>query len=192
MRNREELRLVGSGGQGVILASVILAEAAILAGKNAAQSQSYGPEARGGACAAQAVISNGDLGFPKVRVPSFLMALTEQSLEKYGKNLPEDCVILVDSSLEIPEWLAARKYYQAPILQAAIEQVGKPQTANIVAVAVINKLLDIVPPEVLKAKADTMTPEELAGKAVIGCFRNEPDVPEYTAEYTKLIERLKK
>ena len=55
MRNREEIRLVGSGGQGVILASVILAEAAILAGKNAAQSQSYGPEARGGACMAQAV-----------------------------------------------------------------------------------------------------------------------------------------
>ena len=80
MRNREELRLVGSGGQGVILASVILAEAAILAGKNAAQSQSYGPEARGGACAAQAVISNGDLGFPKVRIPSFLMALTDQSV----------------------------------------------------------------------------------------------------------------
>ena len=44
---------------------------------------------------------------------------------------------------------------------------------------------------VLKAKADTMTPEELQGKDVIGCFRNEPDVPEYTAEYTKLIERLK-
>ncbi|MBR0421309.1 MAG: 2-oxoacid:ferredoxin oxidoreductase subunit beta, partial [Clostridia bacterium] len=45
---------------------------------------------------------------------------------------------------------------------------------------------------VMKAKADTMTPEELEGKAVIGCFRNEPEVPEYTAEYTKLIERLKK
>ena len=45
---------------------------------------------------------------------------------------------------------------------------------------------------VMKAKADTMTPEELEGKAVIGCFRNEPNVPEYTAEYTKLIERLKK
>ena len=159
MRNREELRLVGSGGQGVILASVILAEAAILAGKNAAQSQSYGPEARGGACAAQAVISNGDLGFPKVRVPSFLMALTDQSLEKYGKNLPEDCVILVDSSLEIPEWLAGRKFYQAPILQAAIEQVGKPQTANIVAVAVINKLLDIVPQDVLKEAVAARIPK---------------------------------
>ena len=138
MRNREEIRLVGSGGQGVILASVILAEAAILAGKNAAQSQSYGPEARGGACMAQAVISNGDLGFPKVRVPSFLMALTEQSLEKYGRNLPEDTVILVDSSLEIPEWLKGHKVYQAPILQAAIDQVGKAMTANIVAVAVVN------------------------------------------------------
>ena len=108
---------------------------------------------------AQAVISNGDLGFPKVRIPSFLMALTDQSLEKYGKNLPEDCVILVDSSLEIPEWLAGRKFYQAPILQAAIEQVGKPQTANIVAVAVINKLLDIVPPEVLKEAVAARIPK---------------------------------
>ena len=155
MRNREEIRLVGSGGQGVILASVILAEAAILAGKNAAQSQSY----RGGACMAQAVISNGDLGFPKVRVPSFLMALTEQSLEKYGRNLPEDTVILVDSSLEIPEWLAARKYYKAPILQSAIEQVGKAQTANIVSVAVVNKLLDLVPPEVLKEAVAARIPK---------------------------------
>ena len=146
MRNREEIRLVGSGGQGVILASVILAEAAILAGKNAAQSQSYGPEAR-------------DLGFPKVRVPSFLMALTEQSLEKYGRNLPEDTVILVDSSLEIPEWLAARKYYKAPILQSAIEQVGKAQTANIVSVAVVNKLLDLVPPEVLKEAVAARIPK---------------------------------
>ena len=143
MRNREEIRLVGSGGQGVILASVILAEAAILAGKNAAQSQSYGPEARGGACMAQAVISNGDLGFPKVRVP----------------NLPEDTVILVDSSLEIPEWLAARKYYKAPILQSAIEQVGKAQTANIVSVAVVNKLLDLVPPEVLKEAVAARIPK---------------------------------
>lgn len=159
MRNREELRLAGSGGQGVILASVILAEAAILAGKNAAQSQSYGPEARGGACMAQAVLSNGDLGFPKVRVPSFIMALTDQALEKYGKDLPEDCVILLDSSLEVPAWLNGRKYYQAPILQAAIDQVGKPQTANIVAVAVINKLLDIVSPEVLKEAVAARIPK---------------------------------
>ena len=173
MRNREEIRLVGSGGQGVILASVILAEAAILAGKNAAQSQSYGPEARGGACMAQAVISNGELGFPKVRIPSFLMALTEQSLEKYGKNLPEDCVILVDSSLEIPEWLAGRKVYQAPILQAAIEQVGKPQTANIVAVAVINKLLDLVPPEVLKEAVSA----RLAGDMVAEKLEISPNDP---------------
>ena len=159
MRNREEIRLVGSGGQGVILASVILAEAAILAGKNAAQSQSYGPEARGGACMAQAVISNGELGFPKVRIPSFLMALTQQSLEKYGKNLPEDTIILVDSSLEIPDWLNGHKVYQAPILQAAIDQVGKAQTANIVSVAVVNKLLDLVPPEVLKAAVEMHIPK---------------------------------
>ena len=65
----------------------------------------------------------------------------------------------MDSSLEIPDWLAARKYYQAPILQAAIEQVGKAQTANIVSVAVVNKLLDLVPPEVLKEAVAARIPK---------------------------------
>jgi Pyruvate/2-oxoacid:ferredoxin oxidoreductase gamma subunit len=94
MRNREEIRLVGSGGQGVILASVILAEAAILAGKNAAQSQSYGPEARGGACAAQAVINKLlDLVPPEVlkeavaaRIPKGTEAANFKALE-VGSNL---------------------------------------------------------------------------------------------------------
>ena len=88
MQKREEIKLVGSGGQGVILASVILAEAAVMEGLNAAQSQSYGPEARGGACSAQAVITSGALGFPKVRIPTCLLALTQTSLEKYSKDLP--------------------------------------------------------------------------------------------------------
>lgn len=78
--SRVELRLVGSGGQGMILSSVILAEAAVLAGKHAAQSQAYGPEARGGACKAEVLISDEPIGFPKVTRPTLLLALTQAAL----------------------------------------------------------------------------------------------------------------
>ncbi|MBQ2050025.1 MAG: 2-oxoacid:acceptor oxidoreductase family protein, partial [Spirochaetales bacterium] len=88
--NRQELRLAGSGGQGVILATVILAEAAIIAGKHTAQSQAYGPEARGGSCKAETLISDEPIGFTKVQNPTFLMALTQKSLDEYGPGAGED------------------------------------------------------------------------------------------------------
>ena len=68
--SKTELRLTGSGGQGVILATVILAEAAVLAGKYTAQSQSYGPEARGGSCKAEVLISEEPIAFTKVQNPN--------------------------------------------------------------------------------------------------------------------------
>lgn len=147
---KQELRLAGSGGQGVILASVILAEAAILSGREAAQSQSYGPEARGGSCKAEVIISDERIGFTKVLHPTFLMALTEKSLQTYGKDLPEDCIVLADDSLELPETLKDRPVVRLPILGTASEKVGKAFTANIVAVGVINGLLHLVTNEVLK------------------------------------------
>ena len=76
-----EIRLAGSGGQGIILATIILAEAAVIAGKNTAQSQSYGPEARGGMCKAEVIISDEPIGFTKVTSPDFLLALTQSSLD---------------------------------------------------------------------------------------------------------------
>ena len=131
-----ELRLAGSGGQGVILATVILAEAAILAGKYTAQSQAYGPEARG--------------GFTKVQKPTFLMVLTQKALDDYGHDLPENCVVLADESLQIPQELNLPHLTQLPILRTAQEKVGKAMTANIVAVGAINALLGLVSQDVLR------------------------------------------
>lgn len=148
--DREELRLAGSGGQGIILATVILAEAAVMAGRHAAQSQSYGPEARGGACKAEVVVSAAPIGFPKVQHPTFLMALTQSALEKYGKDLPEGCLVLMDDSLSRPDFLDPAHTVSLPILKTAREQVGKAFTANIVAVAAVNRLLHIVPDEALE------------------------------------------
>lgn len=164
-----ELRLAGSGGQGVILASVILAEAAVLSGLEAAQSQSYGPEARGGSCKAEVIISDERIGFTKVLHPTFLMALTEKSLEAYGHNLPEKCVVLADDSLEIPPALKDRAVVRLPILRTAAEKVGKTFTANIVAVGVINGLLHLVDPDTLKEAVFMHIPkgtEALNGRAL--------------------------
>ena len=144
MSDRMELRLTGSGGQGVILASVIFAEAAIIAGKYTAQSQSYGPEARGGASKAETLISDEPIGFTKVQNPTFLMALTQKSLDKYAVNLPEDCLVMIDDSLEKPANVAEDRLVIMPILKTAKEEVGRQQTANIVAVGCINELLHIV------------------------------------------------
>ena len=145
-----ELRLAGSGGQGVILATVILAEAAVIAGKQTAQSQSYGPEARGGSCKAEVIISDEKIGFTKVQKPTFLMALTQKSLDTYGQNLPEGCLVLADESLEIPAGIENCRVVKLPILRTAVEKVGKAFTANIVAIGAINGLLKLVSHEDLK------------------------------------------
>ena len=144
-----ELRLAGSGGQGVILATVILAEAAVLSGLEAAQSQSYGPEARGGSCKAEVIISDERIGFTKVLKPSFLMALTQKALETYGHNLPEDTLVLIDDSLEVIDDLKNHKVVKLPIRQTAVEKVGKAMTANIVAVGAINSILHLFGDDVL-------------------------------------------
>lgn len=96
------IRIAGSGGQGVILCSIILADAALAMGKAAAQSQSYGPEARGGTCKAEVVISDGPIDFPKVEDSDFLLALTQDALGKYIRQARPGSVVMYDDSLDAP------------------------------------------------------------------------------------------
>ena len=167
--SKMELRLAGSGGQGVILASVILAEAAVQSGKYTAQSQSYGPEARGGACKAETLISDDPIGFTKVPQPTFLMALTQKALDTYTRALPENCLVLVDEGLTVPENLNGHRVLRLPILRTAKETVGRAQTANVLAVGCINALLGITDMETLKKAASLHIPrgtEEINLKAL--------------------------
>ena len=150
---RTEMRLSGSGGQGVITAAIIFAEAAVREGKEAVQSQSYGPEARGGACKAETLISDVPIGFTKVQQPSFLMALTQKALDTYTRALPEGCLVLVDESLTVPDSLSGHRVLCLPILRSAKETVGRAQTANVLAVGCINALLGITDMETLKKAA---------------------------------------
>ena len=166
---RTEIRLVGAGGQGVILASVILAEAAVRAGRYACQTQSYGPEARGGACKAEAVISDEKIAYPEVTDPLFVMALTQKAADKYIKNLREDAIVVADSRVVLPEEAANYKVYQLPILETAEKEIGKAVTANMVATGVINHILGICPVEKLEEAVRNRVPkgtEEINVKAM--------------------------
>ena len=147
-----EIKLTGSGGQGLILAGVILADAAILDGKKAIQSQSYGPEARGGSSKAEVIISDDEIDFIKVQKCDMLLCLTQDAYNKYGKDFTK--VIILDKSLNLT-YSEPEKVYRIPILETASEKLKKPMTANIVALGAVNGLLNLTSREsLLKAVLD--------------------------------------
>ena len=169
MSSRYEMRFAGSGGQGVILASVILAEAAVIAGLNTVQSQAYGPEARGGVSKAETVMSREKIWYSKVTLPNFLLALTQASLDTYTKQLAENAVVMMDDSLDCPEYLDRSRVITVPILSTAKEKVGKAFTANIVAVGAINAALQLFSDEELMEAVRRHIPagtEEINKKAL--------------------------
>ena len=141
-----ELRLSGSGGQGLILAGVILAEAALIDGKRAIQSQSYGPEARGGSSKAEVIISDTDIDFVKVQKCDMLLCLTQAAYDKYGKDPTSALIIDERLSMKYPE---PKKVIKIPILDAAADKIGKPMVANIIALGAINGVLNLVSKEAL-------------------------------------------
>ncbi len=149
MSKRYEMRFAGSGGQGVILASVILAEAAVISGVHAVQSQAYGPEARGGVSKAETVLSREKIWYSKVTRPDFLLALTQASLDRYARELAEGAVVMADDSLTVPASVDAGRALSIPILRTAKETVGRAFTANIVAVGAINAALRLFADDVL-------------------------------------------
>jgi len=144
---RTEFRLSGSGGQGLLLAGIVLSEAAILEDKNAVQTQSYGPEARGGSSKAEVVISDTDIDYPKCTDPDYLLALTADAYKNYGP-LQGKGVIIVDSSITLDPAIKA-KTVSVPILETT-KKIGKMIVTNIVALGVIGGLSGIVKQEILE------------------------------------------
>src|SRR4030042_4909584 len=99
MPYRYEIRLGGSGGQGIILMGIILAEAiGIYEGKSVAQTQSYGPEARGGSSKSEVVISDEEIDYPKAMKPDLLLAMNQKSCDDFYPDLKPDGMLIVDST----------------------------------------------------------------------------------------------
>lgn len=176
---RVEFRLSGSGGQGLLLAGIVLAEAAILDDKNAVQTQSYGPEARGGTSKAEVVISDEDIDYPKATDPDYLLALTAESYRTYGPAMGRRAgaaggrgLIVVDSSVPLSAGIAARTV-SVPILETARDKLGKKVVANIVALGVLGGLSKAASRESLEAAVKSRVPkgtEELNIRALRAGF----------------------
>ncbi|MBU8933370.1 MAG: 2-oxoacid:acceptor oxidoreductase family protein [candidate division Zixibacteria bacterium] len=144
--DRFEMRLSGSGGQGMIFASVVLSKAiGIGSTKNVVQSQSYGPEARGGASKADVVVSDNEIYYPKAMKLDLLLAMTQEALDKYYPDLKEGGTLIIDSSMidDVP----TDKYYALEFTRIARKDVGHIMVANVVALGAIAAITGLVSKE---------------------------------------------
>ncbi len=156
---RKEICLSGSGGQGLILAGIILAEAAgIHDGFEVVQTQSYGPEARGGASRSEVIISKEKIDYPKVIKSDILLALTQESCDKYIKNLKNNGLLLADSTniSKIPDFNGS--IYQYPIEEDAVKVIGNKLVTNIISLGIIVQLTEIVTHDAIKNALSTRIP----------------------------------
>lgn len=129
---KHNIRISGFGGQGVILSGYIMGKAAALYdNKNAVFTQSYGPEARGGACSACVVIDEGEIGYPLVRTADFLVALSKEGYDKFAQSVGPDGSVFVDSDLVADTPVDNKKAFGIPATRLA-EEMGKKIVANII------------------------------------------------------------
>jgi len=163
---KKEIRICGFGGQGIVLAGVVLGEAAVRAGHWAVQTQSYGPEARGGAARSEVLIADQPIDYPRVLRADVLVALSQPGYDKFAGELAEGGIVIVEET--IVEAGDASDTRAAPFLRCA-EEAGHKIVANIVMVAYLNALLEIAPPAILEETVLANVPagtEELNRRAV--------------------------
>jgi 2-oxoglutarate ferredoxin oxidoreductase subunit gamma len=182
MAKRTEIRFSGAGGQGLITAGIILAEAAsIIEGKHAVQSQSYGPEARGGASKSEVIISDGPIDYPKATTVDACLAMTQESADKYANGIKKGGVLLLDSDFVKREPTGDFITYKFPIIRTAKEDIGREIVGNVVALGAMVALTDVVSREAGEKAVLARVPEafiELNKKA-------------YNVGYDKVKELLK-
>jgi 2-oxoglutarate ferredoxin oxidoreductase subunit gamma len=152
-----EVIISGSGGQGAILAGIILAAAALEDGYNVIQTQSYGPEARGGASRAEVLISSGELAYPKVQNCNLMVAMTQESLNKYSGTLAPGATLITDEEIDTAAISDQVKVYKAPIF-STVAKLARPMVANILVLGVLNTVANIVNPDHLKAAIQARVP----------------------------------
>lgn len=150
MALRYEIRLGGSGGQGIILMGIILAEAiGLYEGKYVALTQSYGPEARGGASKAEVVLSDEEIDYPKAIKLDLLVVLNQRSCDDFYMDLKPDGLLIADSTFvsQLPPVGA----FQIPFTGIAREKFRREMVANIVALGALTELTPVVSTEALEA-----------------------------------------
>jgi len=171
MAKRTEIRIAGLGGQGVVLAGVLLGTAAaVYDKKHVVQTQSYGAEARGGAARSEVIISDSPIIYPKVLEPDTLVAMSQTALDKYLGDLKTNGTLFIDEELvtTLPE-RNNLNIYKARFSEAASQKLGRSIVANMIMLGFLTSLTEITSAEAIEKAIRTGVPkgtEELNLKAL--------------------------
>ena len=148
---RTEVRLAGFGGQGIIRAGLMLAMATcIYDNKNAVQTQSYGPESRGGSCKSEVVISDDEVDYPRVVEPDVLVIMSQEAFTTYAKTLKPNGTLLLDPDM-VPrhEFSGSARVFKVPSTKMA-EELGKTIVANVIMLGALVAVSKIATPDAFK------------------------------------------
>jgi 2-oxoglutarate ferredoxin oxidoreductase subunit gamma len=146
---KKEIRICGFGGQGVILAGFIIGKAAsVFMDYNAVQSQSYGPEARGGAARSEVIISDEKIGYPRPTSIDLLVAMSQESFDSYRNDIRDDTLIILDPDL-VSKHDIGRPIYKIQAQKIA-EELGNKIVTNIVMVGAVTSIFDLIEPDAVR------------------------------------------
>ena len=157
----ERCRMVfsGSGGQGVITAAIILAEAAVLhEGLTAVQTQAYGAAARGGSTRSDVIIADTPINFPKVVQPNVLVCLTQEAYNSFFDIIRPGGMLVTDPRFVAPQLKVDAIQRGIPMYQTVMEKIGKPIVFNICMLGAVVGLTELVQPESIMKVLETRIP----------------------------------
>jgi len=159
--NRTEVIIAGFGGQGVILAGIVLGHAAaVYEGKKAVQTQSYGAETRGGAARSEVVVSTEKIDYPKVISADITITMSQESFDRYGVNSKPGGVLFLDADLVTStSGASGAKIYRVPATKLAAEEFSKTLVANMIMLGAVAAVTGIVRLESLRRSVGEVAPK---------------------------------
>jgi 2-oxoglutarate ferredoxin oxidoreductase subunit gamma len=156
---RTEIRLAGNGGQGLVLAGIILAEAAgLFEGRPVAQTQVYGPESRGGASRTDIIIDRVAVDYPKATAPDALLVMSEDAWRRFGASVRAGGLVIFDVDLVRPETGAETRAVGLPLTRAARDSLGRAIVANVLGLGALVALTGVVSRRALEAAVRRRAP----------------------------------
>jgi 2-oxoglutarate ferredoxin oxidoreductase subunit gamma len=156
---RNEIRIAGTGGMGVVLAGVILGHAAVVyGGLDAVQTQSYGSEARGTAAKSEVIISSKPIKYPKVRKSDFLVAMSQKAFDLYASDVKDGSIIIIDEDIvDASNPPVACKIIKVPAMRTA-DNLGRRMIANMVMLGALIKISGLIEQEAIEKAVADMVP----------------------------------
>ncbi len=146
-----QIRLAGFGGQGIVLAGLLLGEAGVADGKYVAGSNSYGAQARGSGCKSEVVFSDGPVDFPHLTTADIFVAMSQTTYDQYCEDLASDAgLILYDESQVAPRKDVRVRQVPIPATESALKKLGNKQVANIILLGALVELTHVVSSEAIR------------------------------------------